>query len=109
LGMHEDHETDMRSLIANVADLMVMLVFITLGANLPWQAIADNWLPALGVLAVLIFVARPIAVLACLLPDRRGRWTRPEVVFIGWARETGVVPAALAGIILARDIDGAEL
>ncbi len=109
LGMHEDHEMDMRSLIANVADLMVMFVFITLGANLPWQAIADNWLPALGVLAVLIFVARPIAVLTCLLPDRRGGWTRPEIVFIGWARETGVVPAALAGIILARDIEGAEL
>ena len=109
LGMHEDHEVDMRSLIANVADLMVMFVFITLGANLPWQAIADNWLPALGVLAVLIFVARPIAVLTCLLPDRRGGWTRPEIVFIGWARETGVVPAALAGIILARDIEGAEL
>ena len=24
----------------------------------------------------LLFVARPLAVLACLLPDRRGRWTR---------------------------------
>ena len=109
LGMDSHHDRDMRAFVANVADIMVLLVFITLGANLPWQAIADNWLPALGVLAVLIFVARPIAVLASLLPDRRGGWTRSETIFIGWARETGVVPAALAGIILARDIEGAEL
>ena len=109
LGMETHHDRDMRAFVGNIADIMVMLVFITLGANLPWQAIADNWLPALGVLAVLIFVARPIAVLASLLPDRRGRWTRSETIFVGWARETGVVPAALAGIILARDIEGAEL
>jgi len=109
LGMHPEQETEMRTVIGNIADLMVMLVFITLGANLPWQAIADNWLPALGVLAVLIFVARPLAVLACLLPDRRGQWTKQELLFIGWARETGVVPAALAGIVLAEGLEGAEL
>jgi cell volume regulation protein A len=109
LGMHSEHEFDMRALVANVADVMVMLVFITLGANLPFGAIADEWLPALAVLATLLFVARPIAVLACLLPDRRGRWTREEIVFLAWTRETGVVPAALAGIIVAADIEDADL
>ena len=38
--------------------------------------------------------------LACLLPDRRGRWSRDELIFLAWTRETGVVPAALAGIIV---------
>ena len=60
-------------------------------------------------LATLLFVARPIAVLLCLLPDRRGKWTRQEIVFIGWTRETGVVPAALAGIIVAEGVADADL
>jgi cell volume regulation protein A len=109
LGMHTAHESDMRALVKNVADVMVIFVFVTLGANLPFDSIADNWLPALAVLATLLFVARPIAVLACLLPDRRGRWTREEMIFIGWARETGVVPAALAGLIVAMGIEDADL
>jgi potassium/hydrogen antiporter len=109
LGMHSEHEREMRILVANVADVMVMFVFITLGANLPWRSIGDHLLPTVGVLAVLLFVARPLAVLACLLPDRRGRWTRQELIFLAWTRETGVVPAALAGIIVAMGIDHSDL
>ena len=109
LGMHSDHERDMRSLVGNLAEIMVIFVFVVLGANLPFQAIADNWLPALAVLAVLIFVARPIVVLFCLVPDRRGAWTREELIFMAWTRETGVVPAALAGIVVSRGVANGEL
>jgi cell volume regulation protein A len=109
LGMHSEHERDMRAFVANVADVMVIFVFVTLGANLPFDAIADEWLPALAVIATLLFVARPITVLASLLPDRRGQWTREEIIFVGWARETGVVPAALAGLIVAMGIEDADL
>jgi potassium/hydrogen antiporter len=109
LGMHSEHELEMRMLVRNIADVMVMFVFIVLGANLPWQSIADHILPAVGVLLVLLFVARPVAVLACLLPDRRGRWTKEELVFLSWTRETGVVPAALAGIIVAMGIKHSDL
>jgi cell volume regulation protein A len=109
LGMHSEHERDMRILVANIADVMVMFVFITLGANLPWRSIGDHLLPTVGVLLVLLFVARPLAVLACLLPDRRGRWTKQELVFLAWTRETGVVPAALAGIIVAMGIEHSDL
>ena len=56
-----------------------------------------------------MFVARPLAVLVCLLPDRRGRWTREEIVFLAWTRETGVVPAALAGIVVGLHVPHAEL
>jgi cell volume regulation protein A len=110
LAMHSHHEAEMRVLVAVVADVMVMFVFITLGANLPpWSAIADDLAPALAVVATLIFVARPLAVLACLLPDRRGTWSREELVFLAWTRETGVVPAALAGIIVGMGVDDSEL
>ena len=109
LAMHTQHETEMRTLVAVVADVMVIFVFITLGANLPWHDIADHFLPALAVVAALILVARPLAVLACLLPDRRGRWSREEIIFVAWTRETGVVPAALAGIVVGLHVPDAGL
>jgi cell volume regulation protein A len=109
LAMHAHHESEMRVLVAVVADVMVMFVFITLGANLPWGAIADHFAPALAVLAALIFVARPLTVLACLLPDRRGAWSRNEIVFLSWTRETGVVPAAVAGIVVSMGVPDSEL
>ncbi len=104
LGMHSERERDMRTFVATSADLMVMFVFITLGVNLPFDDLADEALPALATIAALIFVARPLTVLACLLPDRRGRWQREEIAFVAWTRETGVVPAALAGILIAEGV-----
>ena len=110
LGMHTDHERDMRSLVGTVTEVVVILVFITLGANLPWSDIWDNLAAALVVVVVgLIVLARPVTVLLCLGADRRGRWTREELVFMSWTRETGVVAAALAGLMVARDIPHAEL
>jgi len=110
LGMHTDHERDMRSLVGTVTEVVVILVFITLGANLPWSDIWDNLAAALVVVVVgLIVLARPLTVLLCLGADRRGRWTREELVFMSWTRETGVVAAALAGLMVARDIPHAEL
>jgi cell volume regulation protein A len=107
--MHSAHEQEMRILVRNVADVMVMFVFITLGANLPWDSIGSHFLPSLGVLVVLLLVARPLAVLVCLLPDRRGHWSKQELLFLAWTRETGVVPAALAGIIVAMGIEHSDL
>jgi cell volume regulation protein A len=104
LGMHSPRELEMRSFVTIVADVMVMFIFITLGANLPFADIADNVLPALATVAVLVLVARPLTVLACLLSDRRGRWLREEIAFVGWTRETGVVPAALAGVLVAEGV-----
>ena len=109
LVMHSHHEQEMRTLVATVADVMVVFVFITLGANLPWGEISDEFVSALVVIAALIFIARPLTVLACLLPDVRGRWSRNEIVFLAWTRETGVVPAALAGIMVSLKVPNADL
>ena len=109
LAMHSEHEREMRIFVSTVADVMVMLVFITLGANLPLREIADELAPGLAVIAALILVARPVTVLACLLPDRRGSWSRNELLFLAWTRETGVVPAALAGIMVGLHVPDADL
>jgi potassium/hydrogen antiporter len=105
LGMHSHREDEMRLFTSASADIVVVFVFITLGANLPFGTMADEALPALATLAALILVARPLTVLACLLPDRLGRWRREELVFLSWTRETGVVPAALVGILVADGVD----
>ena len=104
LGMHTHREAEMRTFTEAAVDIIVIFVFITLGANLPFDSMADEAVPALITLAALIFVARPLTVLACLLPDRRGRWTRDELVFLSWTRETGVVPAALVGLLVAEGV-----
>ena len=54
-------------------------------------------------------MARPLAVLVCTYPDRRAGWTSSEKVFLCWTRETGVVPAALAGILLQTNVPHARL
>ena len=54
-----------------------------------------------------MLVARPITVFACALPDRRARWSLQEMLFMCWTRETGVIPAALAGLLLGMKAPGA--
>ena len=104
LGIEPEHEEDIHSFMDRAKEVAVILIFMTLGANLPFDRMADHALPALAVLAAFIFIARPLAVLACLLPDRRARWEWPEIGFVAWTRETGVVPAALVGVLVARGV-----
>ena len=108
LGMHTVHERDMQVLVSTIVDVVVILVFITLGANLPWGDIRDNFWPALAVVIVLIVLARPLTVVLCLVPTGAagGRARRSS---FSWTRETGVAAAALAGLMVALDVPDAEL
>src|SRR3712207_4084370 len=109
LRQHEESERMLESFVGQVAEIAVLLVFVTLGINLPFDALGAYFFGGLLVMAVFIFVARPVTVLACLLPDRRGRWTPNEILFLSWCRYTGVIPAAVASILLARGVEGAEI
>jgi potassium/hydrogen antiporter len=93
LGHHDEHATLLEGFLGQVAEIATLLVFVTLGLNLPFDALGKYFFGGLLVMFVFIFVARPITVLACLLPDRRGEWTGREIAFISWCRETGVIPA----------------
>jgi cell volume regulation protein A len=108
-GQYEEHERLLESFVGQVSEIATLLVFVTLGMNLPFDALGQYLLGGLVVMAVFIFVARPVTVLACLLPDRRGRWTREELAFLSWSRYTGVIPAAIASLLLARGVEGAEI
>src|SRR6202022_3255876 len=64
-----------------------------------------------GIIVVAIFmsVARPMTVFLCALPDRRARGGFNEMLFMCWTRETGVIPAALAGLLIGMKAPGAEM
>ena len=109
LAMHSTHKRDLRQFAFNMADLVTLFVFVVLGANIPFETLGEFFLPALAVLATLLLVARPLTVLASTLPDRGGGWTRPEVIFLCWTRETGVVPAALVGVLAGLGVPDIEV
>jgi potassium/hydrogen antiporter len=109
LAMHSQHEQEMRAFAFNMADLVTLFVFVVLGANIPFGDLGENFLPALAVLATLMLVARPLTVLACTLPDRGGAWTARERIFLCWTRETGVVPAALVGVLAGLGVPNTEI
>jgi cell volume regulation protein A len=109
LGHHDEHATLLEGFLGQVAEIATLLIFVTLGLNLPFEALGKYLLGGLLVMFVFIFIARPITVLACLLPDRRAAWTKEEIAFISWCRETGVIPAAVASLLLARGVEGAEI
>src|SRR5262245_18573537 len=99
LAMESVHEREMRQFAFNMADLVTLFVFLVLGSNIPFRVLGENLLPAIAVIAALLLLARPVTVLVCTLPDQRGRWTWRELAFLCWTRETGVVPAALVGVL----------
>src|SRR6201999_1722047 len=91
------------------AFIMRLFIFILLGAQVDFTEISRYWLGGVAVVAVLMFVARPATVFLCALPDRRARWSFQELVFMCWTRETGVIPAALAGLLLGANAPGAPV
>jgi cell volume regulation protein A len=109
LGQHDEHAVLLEGFASQVAEICVLLVFITLGINMPFSALGEYLAGGLVVMAVFIFIARPLTVLVCLLPDRRGGWTWNEMIFLSWCRETGVIPAALAALLLSQNVPGANL
>ncbi len=109
LSMHSVHERELKDFARHVAEIVTLLVFLILGINLPFSAIAEYWLPALATILVLMLIARPLVVIVCALPDRRARWQRSELTFMSWSRETGVVPAALVGVLAGLGVPDIEI
>ena len=81
-------------------------MFLLLGLLVTPSALATTALPALGVAAVLMFVARPAAVWLCLAPFR---FQPHEVWFIAWVGLRGAVPIVLAIFQLMAGVPQAML
>jgi cell volume regulation protein A len=95
--------------ILTTAFIMRLFIFILLGAQVDFTLIGRYAVSGIAVAAVLMLLARPVAVFLCALPDRRARWSLAEMLFMCWTRETGVIPAALAGLLMAVKVPGAPM
>ncbi|BCU82997.1 sodium:proton antiporter [Polycladomyces abyssicola] len=89
--------------------LLRKLIFVLLGTQVNFDVLSQYWWQGILVVLVLMFVARPFTVLACALPDRIARWRWREVLFFFWVRETGVIPAALSGMIVGAGVAHADV
>ena len=89
--------------------ILRLFIFSLLGAQVDFALIGQYWLGGIAVVAVLMLVARPATVFLCAIPDRRARWSFREMLFMCWTRETGVIPAALAGLLAGMNAPGAAM
>jgi cell volume regulation protein A len=95
--------------VATTAFLMRMFIFILLGSQVNFELMNRYLAGGVAVVVVFMLVARPAAVFLCAAPDRRARWSLNELLFMCWTRETGVIPAALAGLLVGMKAPGAEI
>jgi cell volume regulation protein A len=95
--------------VLTTAFIMRLFIFILLGAQVDFALMSKFWAGGVAIVTVLMLVARPATVFLCALPDRRARWSLSEILFMCWTRETGVIPAALAGLLLGMKAPGAQL
>jgi cell volume regulation protein A len=95
--------------VSTTAFIMRLFIFILVGAQVDFALMGQYLTGGVIVVTVLMLVARPVTVFACALPDRRARWSVREMLFMCWTRETGVIPGALAGLLLGMKAPGAQL
>ena len=88
----------------SLGQLLLALLFVVLGASLNPDAFATFLLPSLGLVLVLVVVARPLAVLAATLgTEVPGR----QRAFLAWMAPRGIVAAAVAAVFsLELELDG---
>lgn len=110
-GFKMSHAEQLRldQFVTTTAFIMRLFIFTLLGTQVDFRLMNLYLVPGIAVVAIFMAVARPVTVFCCALPDRRARWSRNELLFMCWTRETGVIPAALAGILLALKAPGAQL
>ena len=108
-AMEPGEQEKLEDFIATTALIMLMFIFILLGSQVSFPLVGKYLVG--GTLLVLVFmlIGRPLTVFACALPDRRARWSLKELLFMCWTRETGVIPGALAGILVGMRVPGAEV
>jgi cell volume regulation protein A len=99
----------LKEYVATTSFIMRLFIFILLGAQLDFTMMGQYLVSGILVAAFLMLIARPVTVFACALADRRARWSLNELLFLCWTRETGAIPAALAGLLLGVNAPGARM
>jgi len=107
--MEENEESKLEDFILTASLIMRIFIFILLGSQVNFALLQQYLWPALAVVTAFMLIARPLSVFACALPDRRAKWTIQELLFMCWTRETGVIPGALAGILVGMKVQYSDV
>ena len=102
--MKHDDERKLEDFILTTSLIMRIFIFMLLGSQVNFALLHQYFWGALGVVIAFIFVARPAVVFICALPNRKAKWTSKELLFMCWTRETGVIPGALAGMLIGMKV-----
>jgi NhaP-type Na+/H+ or K+/H+ antiporter len=98
-----------RPFFETLVQLIIGLLFISISATVTPASIRHLILPAVGLVAVLVLVARPLVAWAATL---RTDLTRGERGFIGWMAPRGIIAAATASTfgpaLSAAHVGGAQ-
>jgi cell volume regulation protein A len=95
--------------VTTTSFIMRLFIFILFGAQVDFGLMGQYLVGGVLVVTIFMLVIRPVTVFLCALPDRRAQWSFSEMVFMCWTRETGVIPAALAGLLLGMKAPGAQM
>jgi cell volume regulation protein A len=107
--MSEAEALRLDQFVATTAFIMRLFIFLLLGSQVDFGLMNQYLFGGVVVVVIFMLVARPLTVFFCALPDRRARWSLEELLFMCWTRETGVIPAALAGLLLGMNAPGARV
>jgi len=90
----------------SLASLAEIVVFVALGltVDLTELGVGHRWLDGLALAAVLVFVARPLAIAPLLAPLRLSRGER---IFVAWGGLKGAVPILLASFAVLGGVEDA--
>ena len=91
----------------SLASLAEIVVFVALGLTVSLSFVFSRgiWLDGIILAALMVLVARPLAIWPLLIPVQT---TRNEEAFIVWAGLKGAVPILLASFALARGVPDAD-
>ncbi len=105
----EQDRHQLEDFVMTTSLILRMFIFILLGTQVDFALMYQHLFAGLAVVVVFMLVARPATVFLCAWPDRRARWSYQEMLFMCWTRETGVIPGALAGLLLGMKAPGADI
>ena len=108
-SMEPGEQEKLEDFVSTTALIMRMFIFILLGSQVSFSLIGKYLGGGILLILLFIFIARPVTVFVCSIPDRKAKWSVQELLFMCWTRETGVIPGALAGILLGMKVPGAEI
>lgn len=107
--MSETEESKLEDFILTTSLIMRIFIFVLLGSQVNFALLQQYFWGALGVVLVFMLIGRPAVVFACALPNRRAQWTLKELLFMCWTRETGVIPGALAGMLVGMNVPHSDV